>query len=154
MKTLLIRSGTAEAAEVANRAKQMGCYIVMADRGLEVPAFAYSDSCLLADATNPDEMLPAAERFSRKRRKIDGVITISDAALPAAAAVAERLGLLPETVKLLADKLATKQRLLEAGLSVSWFAPVATPQALQRILIERGTDLLIWPADNRSVAMN
>jgi len=77
--------------------------------------------------------------------------------LPAAAAVAQRLGLrapLPETVRLLADRLATKQRLLAAGLSVPWFAPVATPQALQRILIERGTDLLIGPADNRSVAMN
>src|SRR3954453_325516 len=123
MKTLLIRSGTAEAAEVVNRAKEMGCYIVMADGGLEVPAFAYSDSCLLADATNPDEMLPAAERFSRKLRKIDGVITLSDAALPAAAAVAERLGLcgpLPETVKPLPDKLVAKQRLLKAILSVPW----------------------------------
>ena len=34
-------------------------------------------------------------------------------------------------------------------MPVPWFAEVATPQALQRIAIERGRDLVIKPVDSR-----
>jgi biotin carboxylase len=42
-----------------------------------------------------------------------------------------------------------KHRFLEAGVPIPWFAAVETPQALQRIAIERGNNLVIKPVDSR-----
>src|SRR6185312_12688167 len=42
-----------------------------------------------------------------------------------------------------------KQRFSEAGVPVPWFSAVETPQALQRIAIERGNNLVIKPVDSR-----
>jgi biotin carboxylase len=42
-----------------------------------------------------------------------------------------------------------KQRFADAGVPVPWFSAVETPQALQRIAIERGSNLVIKPADSR-----
>ena len=61
------------------------------------------------------------------------------------AAVLERLGLpglSMESARLASDKLAMKERFKAAGVPVPWFAPVATPQCLTRIAIERGADLV------------
>ena len=68
------------------------------------------------------------------------------------AAVSERLGLRGlsrESARLASDKLAMKQRFLEAGVPVPWFGIVQTSQALARIAIERGSDLVIKPVDSR-----
>jgi biotin carboxylase len=145
VKTLLVVSGGGEAVDIARRAKELGCYVVVSDRDLNAPAFAFSDSCLIADASAADETAAAAERFSRKIRKIQGVIAGSDDATTTAS-VAARLGLLGITSDLasaLGDRLATKQRLLAAGIPIPWFSPVATVPALQRIAIERGPKLVI-----------
>jgi biotin carboxylase len=145
VKTLLVVSGGGEAVDIARRAKELGCYVVVSDRDLNAPAFAFSDSCLIADASAADETAAAAERFSRKIRKIEGVIAGSDDATTTAS-VAARLGLLGITSDLasaLGDRLATKQRLLAAGIPIPWFSPVATVPALQRIAIERGPKLVI-----------
>src|ERR1700742_885843 len=42
-----------------------------------------------------------------------------------------------------------KERFSACGVPVPWFSAVETPQALQRIAIERGSDLVIKPADSR-----
>jgi biotin carboxylase len=152
MKTLLIVSGGIEAAEAAKRAKEMGLYVVVSDRDVEAPGFAFSDSCLIADVYSPDETAAAAERFSRKIRKIDGVICVAADAPGTVAAVAERLripGISRNVARLASDKLAMKERFLAAGVPVPWFSPVATVQALQRMAIERGPNLVIKPADSR-----
>jgi biotin carboxylase len=68
------------------------------------------------------------------------------------AAVNKRLGLsgiTEESARLACDKLAMKERFLAAGVPIPWFAPVSTPQALQRIAIERGRNLVIKPVDSR-----
>ena len=39
--------------------------------------------------------------------------------------------------------------LAEAGVPIPWFSAVETPQALQRIVVERGRDLVIKPVDSR-----
>ena len=151
-KTILIVSGGIEAADAARRAKEMGYYVVVSDRDHEAPGFAFADSILLADVYSPEETAAAAERFSRKLRKIDGVICVAADAPVTAASVAARLGLpgiSVENAKLSCDKLAMKQRFLAAGVPIPWFSPVATPQALQRIAIERGRNLVIKPVDSR-----
>ncbi|HWY15517.1 MAG TPA: ATP-grasp domain-containing protein [Rhizomicrobium sp.] len=151
-KALLIISGGREAADAARRAKELGFYVIVADRDPEAPAFAVTDSILIADADGADETSAAAERFSRKIRRIDGAICMAANAPMTMAAVARRLGLPSPSERisqLACDKLAMKRALREAGLPVPWFAPVETPQALARIVIEHGRDLVIKPVDSR-----
>jgi biotin carboxylase len=151
-KTLLIISGGIEAADAAKRAKEMGLTVVVSDRDPEAPGFAFADSCIIADVYSPAETAAAAERYNRKIRKIDGVICVAADAPVTSATVAERLrlpGISVATAELACDKLAMKHRFAEMGVQVPWFAPVETPQALQRIAIERGSNLVIKPADSR-----
>jgi len=151
-KTLLIVSGGVEAADAARRAKEMGLYVVVSDRDPEAPGFAFADSCLLADVYGAAETAAAAERFSRKIRKIDGVICVEADAPVTAATVAQKLGLpgiSVESAELACDKLAMKRRFAERGVAVPWFAPVHTVQELQRFAVERGSNLVIKPVDSR-----
>lgn len=152
MKTILIVSGGIEAADAARRAKEMGHYVVVSDRDVEAPGFAFADSCIIADVYSADETAAAAERFSRKVRRIEGAICVAADAPLTVATVAQRLslpGISLESARLASDKLAMKERLLSAGVPIPWFSPVSTPQALARMAIERGPDLVIKPADSR-----
>jgi len=151
-KTLLIVSGGIEAADAAKRAKEMGLYVVVSDRDPQAPGFEYADSCILADVYAPDETAAAAERYARKLRPIDGVICVAADAPLTVATVNKRLGLAGisiESAKLACDKLAMKERFLACGVPIPWFSPVATPQALARVAIERGRNLVIKPVDSR-----
>lgn len=151
-KTILIVSGGIEAADAARRAKEMGLYVVVSDRDPQAPGFEFADSCILADVYSPEETGAAAERYARKLRPIDGVICVAADAPLTVATVAKRLGLPGisiESAKLACDKLAMKERFLAAGVPIPWFSPVSTPQALQRIAIERGRNLVIKPVDSR-----
>jgi biotin carboxylase len=151
-KTLLIVSGGIEAADAARHAKALGHYVVVSDRDPEAPGFQFADSCLIADVYGPSETAAAAERFSRKIRKIDGVVCVAADAPVTAATVAQRLGLPGislATAELACDKLAMKRRFAECGVPVPWFAEIATQQALQRAAVERGRDLVIKPVDSR-----
>jgi biotin carboxylase len=151
-KTLLIVSGGIEAADAARHAREMGYYVVVSDRDPAAPGFAFADSCIIADVYGASETAAAAERFSRKIRKIDGVICVAADAPITVATVTKRLGLPGislESAELACDKLAMKQRFLAAGVPVPWFSPVATPQALQRIAVQQGRDLVIKPVDSR-----
>ena len=49
-KTLLIVSGGAHAAAAASRARSLGHTVVVSDSDPQAPAFAFADSCLIADA--------------------------------------------------------------------------------------------------------
>ena len=150
-KTLLIIGGGLEAADAIKRAKELGHYIVVSDGDHLAPSFALADSCLIADVYGAAETTAAAERFSRKIRKIDGVLCVAVAAPLTAASVAKRLGLRGislEAAQLICDKLAVKRRLAERGILVPWFEEVATPQALQRAAVEHGRELVIKPVDS------
>ncbi|HEY1707372.1 MAG TPA: ATP-grasp domain-containing protein [Rhizomicrobium sp.] len=151
-KSILIVSGGIEAADAAKRAKEMGLTVVVSDRDPEAPGFAFADSCIIADVYGAAETAAAAERYNRKVRRIDGVICVAADAPLTVAAVAERLGLpgiSTATAELASDKLKMKERFAARGVPVPWFAEIETPQALQRVAIERGADLVIKPADSR-----
>ncbi|HSZ12037.1 MAG TPA: hypothetical protein VK759_07670, partial [Rhizomicrobium sp.] len=151
-KTILIISGGIEAADAAKRAKEMGYTVVVSDRDPEAPGFAHADSCIIADVYGASETAAAAERYNRKIRKIDGVICVAADAPMTAASVAQRLGipgLSLASAELASDKLAMKRRFSECGVPVPWFTAIETPQALQRVAIERGRNLVIKPVDSR-----
>lgn len=151
-KAILIVSGGIEAADAARRAKEMGLYVIVSDRDPHAPGFAHADSCIIADVYNAEETAAAAQRYCRKVKKIDGVICVAADAPVTAATVAGRLNLpsIPlESARVSCDKLAMKIRFAAAGVPVPWFAEVETPQALQRVALERGRDLVIKPVDSR-----
>jgi biotin carboxylase len=151
-KTLLIISGGIEAADAAKRARDMGLTVVVSDRDPNAPGFAFADSCLIADVYGPAETAAAAERYSRKIRKIDGVLCVAADAPITAATVAERLrlpGIPVWAAEIACDKLAMKKCFRSAGVPVPWFSEVRTPQELQRIAVEQGSNLVIKPVDSR-----
>src|SRR5690348_6099089 len=127
-KTLLIVSGGIEAADAARRAKEMGHTVVVSDIDPQAPGFAFADSCLIADVYGPSETAAAAERYSRKIRKIDGVLCVAADAPVTAATVAQRLripGLPVHVAELACDKLAMKRAFRSAGVAVPWFQEVS-----------------------------
>jgi hypothetical protein len=125
--------------------------VVISDSDPQAPGFGFADSCLIADVQGAPETAAAAERYSRKIRRIDGVVSMADAPLTLAA-VAQRLrlpGLPPHVAELLADRLAMRRSFQSAGVTTPWFAEISTPQELQRAVIARGRDLTIKPVENR-----
>jgi len=150
-KTLLIISGGQEAVDIAKAARDTGHTVVVSDADPQAPAFAFADSCLIADVHGADETAAAAERYNRKIRKIDGVLCAADAALTAAT-VASRLRLPGQPLhvaELISDRLMTRRAFASAGVPTPWHMEISTPQALQRVMIARGCDLVVKPVENR-----
>ena len=150
-KTLLIISGGEASVEVARRAKDSGHAVVVSDADPPAPAFAFADSCLIADVHGVSETAAAAERYNRKIRKIDGVVCTADAVLTAAT-VADRLRLSGpplHVAELVSDRLMIGRCFASAGIAAPWHAEIFTPQDLQRAMIAKGHDLVVKPAENR-----
>lgn len=149
-KTLLIISGGQEAVEIAQAVKETGHTVVVSDANPQAPAFAFADSCLIADIHGADETAAAAERYNRKIRKIDGVLCAADAALTAAAVTARlRLPGQPlHVAELISDRLMTRRTFQSAGIPTPWHMEISTPQALQQVMIAKGRDLVIKPVEN------
>jgi len=104
--------------------------VVVSDSDPQAPAFAFADSCLIADANGAVETAAAADRYSRKIRKIDGVLCLTDYAL-AAATVTERLrlpGIPMHVAELASDRLAIKKTFQWAGIPTPWHAEISTPR--------------------------
>lgn len=149
-KTLLIVSGGEGAALAAQHARALGHTVVVSDSDPQAPAFAFADSCLIADAHGAVETAAAAERYSRKIRRIDGVLCLADYVL-AAAMVSDRLrlpGLPLHVAELASDRLAIRKAFLSAGVTAPWHAEISTPQELQRVMIARGKAVAIMPVEN------
>jgi hypothetical protein len=151
-KTLLLLSGTAPA--VAQALRDKGHTLAVMDADPQAPAFAFADSCLIADVWRPADCAAAAERYNRKIRKLDGVLLAANAPMTAASVSARlRLPGLPLHVAELAhDRLMMKRAFLSAGVAAPWHAQIATPQELQRAVIARGRDLVLKPAEQMGPA--
>ena len=152
-KTLLIISGSTAAAEAARAIKALGHTLVVCDTDPEAPAFAFADSCLIADIWAPADCAAAAERYSRKIRRIDGVLCLADAVMTAAT-VGERLRLPGPSMDVAAladDRLRLKRAFASAGATSCWHAAIVTPQELQRAAIAR-ENLVVKPVERRGLA--
>ena len=146
-KTLLLLSGAD--ARLAQHVRAKGHTLAVMDADPEAPAFAFADSCLIADVWRPSDCAAAAERYSRKIRRIDGVLCAADTPMTAATVSARlRLAGLPQHVAELAnDRLMAKRAFASAGVATPWHAEIFTPQDLQRAIIARGRDLVLKPVE-------
>ena len=150
-KTLLLISGGEKSVEIARALRALGHAVVVSDSDPQAPAFALADSCLIADVHGATETAAAAERYSRKIRKIDGLLSVADAPLTAAM-VTDRLrlpGPPPHVLELMADRLLIRRSFASAGIAAPWHAEIFTPQDLQRAAIARGRGLVVKPVENR-----
>lgn len=153
-KTLLILSGGEKSVEIVRALHDMGHAVVVSDSDPQAPAFALADSCLIADVHGANETAAAAERYSRKIRRIDGVLSAADAALTAAM-VTERLrlpGPPPHAVEMVADRLLTRRCFASAGIAAPWHAEIFTSQDLQRAVIARDRMVVVKSVENRGTA--
>jgi len=146
-KTLLLLSGAAPA--IAQALRERGHALAVMDADPQAPAFAFADSCLIADVWQANDCAAAAERYNRKIRKLDGVLAAAGAPLTAAS-IAKRLrlaGLPLHVAELANDRLLTKRAFVSAGVAAPWHAEIVTPQELQRAVIARGRELVLKPAE-------
>ena len=146
-KTLLLLSGAETGPVCALR--ERGHTLVVMDADPQAPAFAFADSCLIADIWRADDCAAACERYNRKIRRLDGALSAADTPMTLASVGARlRLAGLPVHVGELAnDRLMTRRAFLSAGVPQPWHAEIFTPQELQRALIARGRDLVLKPAE-------
>jgi biotin carboxylase len=142
-RTLLLLSGAAPG--IAKALREKGHALAVMDADAQAPAFAFADSCLIADVWQASDCAAAAERYNRKIHKLDAVLLAADAAVTAASVSARlRLPGLPLHVAELAqDRLMMKRAFRSAGVATPWHAQIATPQELQRAVIARGRDLVL-----------
>jgi hypothetical protein len=151
-KTLLLLSGNQTG--VAQALRDKGHSLAVMDGDPQAPAFAFADSCLIADVWQPNDCAAAAERYNRKIRRLDGVLAAADTPLTAANVSARlRLTGLPAHVAELANnRLMSKRAFLSAGVATPWHAEIFTPQELQRAVIARGRDLVLKPVERLDAA--
>jgi hypothetical protein len=124
-KTLLLISGGEKSVDIANGLRAMGHAAVVSDSDPQAPAFALADSCLIADVHGASETAAAAERYNRKIRKIDGVLSTADAPLTGVM-VTERLRLPGpplHVAELIADRLMLRRCFASAGVAAPWPRP-------------------------------
>lgn len=145
--TLLLLSGAGTGT--ARALRERGHTLVVMDADPQAPAFAFADSCLIADVWRADDCAAACERYNRKIRRIDGVLSAADTPMTLASVSARlRLAGLPLHVGELAnDRLMTRRAFVSAGVPQPWHAEILTPQELQRALIARGRDLMLKPVE-------
>lgn len=152
MRTLLIVSGGIEATHGIARAKDMGLRVVVSDINPHAPGFALADDRLLVSTYDAEGTADAAATYAREVGPIHGVICIGADVPLTVATVAHRLGLAGislASARLAADKLAMKAAFRAAGVPTPWFAPVSGPAELARMVRERGSALVVKPADSR-----
>lgn len=148
-KTILILGGSADQLFAIETAKSMGLFVIVADRDPQALGFNYADEAVVISTRDLPALLDFVRSY-RKRRPIDGVMTMGSEIPMSVAIVAEELGspaISREIALLASDKLAMKQRWLECGVPVPWFQEVISVSELRRIIRDRGYGLVIKPID-------
>ena len=151
-KTLLVVGGGIEAVPGVELAQAMGLHVVVSDVDPDAPCMALADDTLIASTYDIAATVALAREYHEKVRPLDGVMCIATDVPLTVASVAQDLGLpgIPVEAALLAsDKLLMKDRFARDDIPIPWYSPVTDPEDLRRIVDERGTSLVIKPADSR-----
>ncbi len=151
-RTILLVSGGAEAVPGIRLAKRMGLHVVVSDGSAEAPGLAEADDGIIASTYDVEGTIEAARDYSRAVRPLDGVMSVAADVPVTVARVAEALGLpgIPvAAAHLAADKIAMKERFVEKGIAVPWFAALESAHDLRTVAAERGLPLVIKPVDSR-----
>lgn len=152
MKTLWVVGGGIEAIPGIQRAKAMGLYVVVSDGDLQAPGFTFADDCCVVSTYDVQETVEAAKAFHKKKRPLHGVICIASDIPHTVSAVASALnlpGIPVEIANIMMDKVAMKDYFSFHHIPIPWYQALDSVEALKRIIVERGNDLVIKPVDSR-----
>ena len=152
-KTLLVIGAGREAIPALRRARTLGYHLVAADGNSQAPGFAFVDEAIFVSTYAVEETVAYAVEYAQRMGPIHGVIALAADVPQTVAAVAAALGLpgiSVETARLTSDKFAMKLRFLEAGISIPWFAAVASLKVLRTLVaLWGGATFVLKPMDSR-----
>jgi biotin carboxylase len=147
VRTVLFVGAGRHQRRAIQRAKELGLRVAAVDRNPDALGLAEADVARVVDYADPPAVLRKIGRL-----KVDGVLTVSaDSAVPAVAAIAERLGLPgigAETAHLMTHKVAMRRRLADAGVPQPRFAALRKLSERHRALDEVGVPAVLKPADS------
>jgi len=147
VKTVLFVGAGRHQRRAIQRAKELGLRVAAVDRNPDAPGLGEADVRRVVDYADVEAVLKALDGL-----EVDGVLTVSaDSAVPAVAAIAERLGLPGigvETAHLMTHKVAMRRRLADAGVPQPRFAALRRLSERHRALDEVGVPAVLKPADS------
>lgn len=147
IKTLLVLGASISQAPAIRKARELGLRVVAVDADPAAVAFPEADVAEVVDFSDVPAVLAVARRHG-----VDAVVAIStDRAVPAAAAVAEALGLVGAGIDVahtMSEKGVMRSRLGEAGLPQPRFAVVEREAELEAALAAVGSPAVIKPVDS------
>jgi formate-dependent phosphoribosylglycinamide formyltransferase (GAR transformylase) len=146
VRTILFVGAGRLARRAIVQAKAAGLRTAVLAPTADAPGAAEAEIAKVADVADTSAAVKATARL-----RIDGVVALDDgAAGAAAAAIAEARGLPrlgAETRRLLANRIALRRRLTDAGIPQPRFAAVRTLSESRRAAPEVGFPALLQPAD-------
>ncbi len=133
--------------EAIRQARELGFKVVAVDADPDAIGFAEADEAVAADFSDVERVVEIGRRVGAS-----GVVAIStDRAVPAAAGVAEALGLPGigvETARVMTDKWAMRTRLAEHGLPQPPFALLGRGDDPAEALAAVGVPAVLKPVDS------
>jgi cysteine synthase A len=147
MRTLLVLGSAGFSKRgLYEAAARRGIRVVLARQSPAAWEACYYDDLLPVDCADLG-VVPAVLDFARRHR-VGGVVTTFDAAVPATAEVAGRLGLPgipPGAAAVLRDKSLMRRRFAELGLPSAASIPVRTPAEAADAVAEIGYPVIVKP---------
>lgn len=149
---ILIINGGWEAIPGIEIAKKKGLYVVGSDLNPNAPGFQYCDASIIASTYDPVKTLEQAQLFSKKNRKINGVISIAADVPMTVAHVCNEMGLVgisSETAELATDKLLMKNKFKKDGIRIPWYQEIRSPTDLRKTIQQNDQKFVLKPIDSR-----
>lgn len=150
--TILFIGGGDEVVPAVERARDLGCRVLVADRNRQAAACVIADQFLHASAYHPDEVVTAAHAHVADGGRIDGALAVATDCPHSVAAVTTALGLPGpgiEAAGRAVDKLAMKRKFAQDGVNQPWFAEITSLEQLKQQVGSAGYPLVLKPADSR-----
>ncbi len=146
----MILSGGIEAIEGIKVAKKMGLRTIVCDGNENAPGKSYADEFLIGNIYDPIEIKNVISKY-RKKKSIDGVITIASDAVRSVSTVVKQLNLSGNSMKtsiLSTDKLKMKKVFQKYSLPIPNFVGISSRNELHEQIKHFG-DAVLKPVDNR-----
>jgi len=151
-KTILILSAGLEAIPIIQKAKSMGCYVVVLDGYESAPGIKYADDLIISSTFDVAGSVEKAKNYSQNKRTLDGVMSAGHDAPHTVAHIAHALalaGVPVATAEMAVDKVAMKDKFAKDGVAIPWYSSVDDFQHLQQLVKQHGLPLVIKPVDGR-----
>lgn len=144
MKRLMILGGGPNQIPLIEAAKKNGYYVVLCDYSETAPGVVLADELCLVSIMDKEGVLKAA-----REKKVDGVISNSEPAMPIVAYVGNALNLPSndyETISAMTNKYAFRSLLKEKGFAVPDFGMANTYEEAETLFESLKKPVMVKPA--------